>query len=65
MGELAAWWYGVLSRLSEGLVYRIDALAEEVNLPLVSAFLFGLIGATSPCQLTTSLSALAYVSREP
>ena len=64
MGELAAWWYGVLSQLSEGLVYRIDALAEQVNLPLASAFLFGLIGATSPCQLTTNLSALAYVSRQ-
>lgn len=64
MGEFAAWWYGVLSQLSQGLIYRIDALAEQVNLPLVSAFLFGLIGATSPCQLTTNLSALAYVSRQ-
>lgn len=64
MGEFAAWWYGVLSQASQGLIYRIDALAEEVNLPLVSAFLFGLIGATSPCQLSTNLSALAYVSRQ-
>lgn len=64
MGEFAAWWYGILSQLSQGLIYRIDALAEEVNLPLVSAFLFGLIGATSPCQLSTNLSALAYVSRQ-
>ncbi len=30
----------------------------------LSAFLFGLMGATAPCQITTNLSTIAYVSRE-
>jgi cytochrome c biogenesis protein CcdA len=30
---------------------------------MLTALLFGLIGATAPCQLTTNLSAIAYVSR--
>ena len=36
-----------------------------MNLPAVSAVLFGLIGAASPCQLTTNLSALALGASHP
>lgn len=64
MAEWAGWWYLILSQLSARLAQPIEALAAQVNLPLASALLFGLLGSTSPCQLTTNLSALAYVSRD-
>ncbi len=49
---------------------RMDALREQLaqllygtELPLVSALLLGMLGALSPCQLTTNAAAIAFVSR--
>ena len=55
-------WYLVLSQFSAALTVPVSSLADRVELPLLSVLLFGLIGAVSPCQLTTNLSAMAYVS---
>jgi cytochrome c biogenesis protein CcdA len=41
----------------------VKELADRVQLPLLTVFLLGLVGSLSPCQLTTNLSAMAYVSR--
>ena len=65
MTELMVAWYGWLSRVGQGPVLLIDSWIQAVNVPMVSALLFGLIGATSPCQLTTSLSALAFSAKQP
>ncbi len=56
-------WYIFLSQLSATLGEPVRQFADRVNFPLVNALLFGLMGATAPCQLTTNLSAIAYVSR--
>ncbi len=64
MTEWSQAWYLFLSQVSVRLSQPIEALAERVNLPLASALLFGLLGSTSPCQFTTNLSALAFVSRD-
>ena len=58
-------WYVLLSQFSTTLGEPLRQFAGRINLPLVNAFVFGLIGATAPCQLTTNLSAVAYVSRCP
>lgn len=63
MRELAANWYQILSTFNAAASEPLSALADGIGLPLVSALLFGLIGATSPCQLTTNASALAYLAR--
>lgn len=63
MGELAANWYALLGTLSATATPPLDGLADGLGVPALSALLFGLIGATSPCQLTTNASALAYVIR--
>lgn len=57
-------WYQLLSRLNQAVVGPIDGLVQAINVPMVSALLFGLLGATAPCQLTTNLSAMAFVSRK-
>ena len=58
MGE----WYLLLSQFSAALTVPVSDLADRVELPFVIVVLFGLVGAVSPCQLTTNLSAMAYVS---
>ncbi len=65
MNALALAWYGWLSGLTQGSVVTLQAWADYVQIPLVTVVLLGLIGATSPCQLTTNLSALAYASAQP
>ncbi|MBI4491656.1 MAG: sulfite exporter TauE/SafE family protein [Chloroflexi bacterium] len=64
MRELVVEWYALLSTLNAAVAEPLRVLADALGLPFVSALLFGLIGATSPCQLTTNASALAYVARE-
>jgi cytochrome c biogenesis protein CcdA len=65
MERLVIAWYGWLSVATQGLVFGLQGLADSVALPAASAVLLGLIGATSPCQLTTNLSALAYAAARP
>jgi cytochrome c biogenesis protein CcdA len=54
-------WYALLSRFSAALAAPVSGLADRVEVPLLTVFLFGLVGAVAPCQLTTNLSAMAYV----
>ncbi len=56
-------WYFVLSQMSVGLSAPVKQVADAVELPILTVLLIGLVGALSPCQLTTNLSAMAYVSR--
>ena len=62
MEQLIVKWYGWLSALTQGTAFGLQAVTERVEVPVVTALVFGLIGATAPCQLTTNLSALAWVS---
>ena len=62
--EIVQEWYVLLSRLSTLLIGPLGEISTRLNFPLASAFLFGLIGAVAPCQLTTNASAIAYLSRE-
>ena len=63
LSQLAAQWYAILSTVNAAVVEPLRALDASIGVPLVSALIFGLIGATSPCQLTTNAGALAYVAR--
>src|SRR3970282_323741 len=60
MAEVVIAWYAWLSGITQGPILVIQDWIEGSSVPLVSALLFGLIGATSPCQLTTNLGALAF-----
>jgi cytochrome c biogenesis protein CcdA len=61
--ELLQGWYTVLAQPSAMLGEPLSRWAGGSRLPILSALLFGVIGAAAPCQLTTTLSAIAYVSR--
>lgn len=61
--EMMREWYLVLSQVSVALSVPVKEAADGLQLPIFTVFLFGFVGALSPCQLTTNLSAMAYVSR--
>ncbi len=64
MSEIVIQYYSWLSALANWLASPISNLVHTINVPLISALLFGLLGATAPCQLSTNVAALAYLSRQ-
>jgi cytochrome c biogenesis protein CcdA len=56
-------WYIVLSQISFALSVPIKQVADGIQIPILTALLLGFVGSLSPCQLSTNLSAMAYVSR--
>ncbi len=58
--EGALTWYSLTSGINAGLQGPINAIVDRRGLPLLAALLFGLLGATSPCQLSTNAAAFAY-----
>lgn len=65
MSELISSWYAFLAGPTRAFAEPIQALALGAGIPPLSALLFGLLGALSPCQLTTGLSAFALIGRRP
>jgi len=63
MNEFVLQYYGFLSSLTTTLSEPLTELSYAVNIPFLSALILGLLGATSPCQLSTNVAALAYISR--
>lgn len=56
-------WYAFLSSFSGNAMLAITALDAQIQIPLLSALLLGLVGAVAPCQVTTSLGAFAILGR--
>jgi cytochrome c biogenesis protein CcdA len=42
----------------------INILIDNYNIPLLTAFLLGILTSMSPCPLATNITAIAYISRE-
>jgi cytochrome c biogenesis protein CcdA len=42
----------------------LSDLGDSVQIPFLAAFVLGLLGAFSPCQLSTNLAACAFISRD-
>ncbi len=63
--NLFATWYMWLSSLNSALAEPVRDLSNGLGVPFVSAFLFGLLGTTAPCQLSTNFGALAFLTRKP
>jgi cytochrome c biogenesis protein CcdA len=59
--EIMKGWYLLLSQVSAAASIPVKEIAESGQLPLLSVFLLGFVAGMSPCQITTNLSALAYV----
>lgn len=57
-------WYLLLSQISVTLSLPTKEAADWAQFPPLTVFLLGFVGAISPCQFTTNLSAIAYISRK-
>lgn len=64
MQELAAHWYSLLNTLNAALSYPLGSFSDRLGVPAITAIVLGIIGALSPCQLSTNAAALAYVNRQ-
>ncbi|MCC6611870.1 MAG: sulfite exporter TauE/SafE family protein [Anaerolineae bacterium] len=64
MADTIIQYYNWLSGLFNSAAPSIRGLADTINLPLVSVLLFGLMGTLAPCQLSTNVAALAFLSRD-
>ncbi len=42
----------------------INVLIDNYNIPLLTAFLLGILTSISPCPLVTNITAIAYISKE-
>ncbi|OGF26923.1 cytochrome C biogenesis protein [Candidatus Falkowbacteria bacterium RIFOXYB2_FULL_34_18] len=42
----------------------INSLIDSYNMPILTAFLLGILTSISPCPLATNITAIAYISRE-
>ncbi|MFH1427863.1 MAG: aromatic aminobenezylarsenical efflux permease ArsG family transporter [Patescibacteria group bacterium] len=42
----------------------INALIDNYNIPLLTAFLLGILTSISPCPLATNITAIAYISKD-
>lgn len=63
--EIVLNWYVWLTSLNSALTDPILALSDGLGVPLISALLFGILGTTAPCQLSTNFGALAFLTRQP
>lgn len=42
----------------------INSLIDSYNIPILTAFLLGILTSISPCPLATNITAIAYISKE-
>ena len=52
---------GILNRL---LSDPIMNFSKNLNIPMIGVFLIGILGSTAPCQLTTNLGAIGFITKE-
>lgn len=60
--EVSWQWYTALSQFEARLSDPVGLLAMRLNIPILSAFLFGVLGSLAPCQMSANAGAIAYLS---
>jgi cytochrome c biogenesis protein CcdA len=56
-------YYEAMSAMSNWIGQPLNQASAHLNVAILTALLLGIIGSLSPCQLSTNLSAVAYISR--
>jgi cytochrome c-type biogenesis protein len=57
-------WYAWLSQWGAMLSLPLMQFNDQVNIPILSALLLGILAALSPCQVSCNTAAMAYISRD-
>lgn len=58
-------FYQILNILSQSISTPLIELSKDTSIPMISVFLLGVLGSTAPCQITTNLGAVGYLSKDP
>lgn len=56
-------YYFYYTQLLAPIRTPLSDLSYNVQIPFIAAFILGILGAFSPCQLSTNLAAFAFISR--
>jgi cytochrome c-type biogenesis protein len=64
MQEFINQYYAWLSGIANWISIPLGDLAYSINAPLISVLLFGIVGSSAPCQISSSMAVLAYLSRD-
>jgi cytochrome c-type biogenesis protein len=62
--KLALPLYALVSKPFSWLAEPVNTVRSSLNLPLIGAFLLGLLGALAPCQLSTGAAAAAWFGKD-
>ncbi|MBI5034806.1 MAG: sulfite exporter TauE/SafE family protein [Chloroflexi bacterium] len=57
-------YYFYLTQLFAPIRMALSDLSYDIPIPFLAAFVLGLVGAFSPCQLSTNIAAFAFISRD-
>ena len=55
----------MLSQVAYSLYGPLNGWIDALQVPVLSAFLFGVMGSLSPCQMTGNLTAASYAAQRP
>ena len=56
-------YYFFLTQLLAPIRSPLSDLSYDIQIPFIAAFILGILGAFSPCQLSTNVAAFAFISR--
>ncbi|MBI4786998.1 MAG: sulfite exporter TauE/SafE family protein [Chloroflexi bacterium] len=57
-------YYFFLTQLLAPIRTPLSDLSYDIQIPIIAAFILGILGAFSPCQLSTNVAAFAFISRD-
>lgn len=57
-------YYFFLTQLLAPIRMPLSDLSYNIQVPFIAAFILGILGAFSPCQLSTNVAAFAFISRD-
>lgn len=57
-------YYFFLTQLLAPIRMPLSDLSYNLEIPIITAFVLGILGAFSPCQLSTNVAAFAFISRD-
>jgi cytochrome c-type biogenesis protein len=57
-------YYFFLTQLVAPIRTPLSDLSYDIQIPIIAALILGILGAFSPCQLSTNVAAFAFISRD-
>lgn len=63
MPNLSEYYFFIVQLLAP-IRAPLSELSYDIQIPFIAAFVLGLLGAFSPCQLSTNVAAFAFISRD-